>query len=97
AGGEGDGGRRRGDLADDDVGRGARDRRQVVVLGDPIAGEAEAVSEPREVERIAQRNRAGGTGGHRRQIEDGEGDWPCRHAVFRTATGGGSANPSSIR
>ena len=45
-----------------------------MVLGDPIARETEAVGEAREVERIVQRNRAGGTVGDRRKIEDGEGN-----------------------
>ena len=44
------------------------------MLGDPVAREAEPVGEPREVERIAQRDRAGGAGGDRRKIEDGEGN-----------------------
>ena len=44
---------RRGDLPDHDVGRGACDRRQVMVLGDPVARVAEKVGEPREIERIA--------------------------------------------
>ena len=35
----------RGDLTDHDVGRGTRDRRQVVMLGDPVARVAEAVGE----------------------------------------------------
>ena len=88
---------RRRDLPDHDVGRGTRDRRQVVVLGDPIAGEAQAVGEPRQVERIAQRNGAGRPCGDRRQIEDGEGNGPYRHARVRTATAGAGANPFSIR
>ena len=87
---------RRCDLPDHDVGSGACDRRQVVMLGNPIAGEAEAVGEPGEVERVAQRNRPGGRGGDRRKVEDGE----RKHAGvrrFRTATGDAAANPSSSR
>ena len=54
-----------GDLADHDLGRGACDRRQVVMLGHPVAGEAELVCEAGEVERVAQRDGAGGAGGDR--------------------------------
>jgi len=41
---------RRRDLPDHDLGCGTRDRRQVVMFGDPIARVAKAVGEPREVE-----------------------------------------------
>ena len=44
----------RGDLPDHDVGGGTRDRRQIVVLGHPVARIAQAVGEPRQIERIAQ-------------------------------------------
>jgi hypothetical protein len=43
-----------------------------VMLGEPIARVAEVIGKPREVERISQRSRSGGGGGHRRQIKDGQ-------------------------
>jgi hypothetical protein len=46
---------------------------QVVTLRDPIARVAEPVGELRQIERVAQRNRAGGAGDDRREIENGEG------------------------
>ena len=55
----------RGDLADHDVGRGACDIREVVVLGEPVARVAEPVGEARKVERIAKRLRGRTAGGHR--------------------------------
>jgi hypothetical protein len=45
---------RRRDLPDHDVGRGTRDRGQVVVLGDLVAREAKLVGEPGQIDRIAQ-------------------------------------------
>ena len=59
-------------LPDHDVGGGACNRRQVVMLGDPRAREAEMVRKPREIERIAQRHRARRAGSDRGEIEDGE-------------------------
>jgi hypothetical protein len=67
-----------------------------MMLGNPVARVAETIGEAREIERIAQGNRAGGTSSDRREIEDGEGNGPCRHARIRTARGGASANPFSI-
>ena len=84
------------DLADHDVGRGAGDRRQVVMLGHPVAGEAEPLGELREVDRVAQRRRAGRTGGDRREIEDGNGNTRRGHSV-RVVPAGATANPSSSR
>jgi hypothetical protein len=66
------------------------------VLGDPVARVAETVGEPREIERIAQRNGAGGTSSDRREIEDGDGNGRRRHTLVRMARGGASANPFSI-
>ena len=86
---------RRGDLPDHDVGRRARDRRQVMVLGHPIAREAEPVGEAGEVDRIAQRYRAGGAGGDRRKIEDRERNHVRARSERRTD--GACANPSSSR
>ena len=64
--------RDRCDLADHDVGRGTRDVRHVVVLGDPVAGEAEVVGVAREVDAVAQRLRAGVAGGDGREVENGQ-------------------------
>jgi hypothetical protein len=58
------------DLADHDVGRGARDGGQIMMLGDPIAGVAEAIGEPGEIEAVAQRGGTGAAGGHRRKVEN---------------------------
>ena len=44
------------------------------MLGDPVALVAEPVGEPRQIERVAQRRRAGRGGGDGREIEDGERD-----------------------
>ena len=65
--------RRRRDLADHDLGRGTGDRRQIVMLRHPIAGVAEPFGMRREIEAVAQRRGAGRAGGHRREVEDGEG------------------------
>ena len=66
--------RDRRDLPDHDVGRGAGDVREIVVLGDPVALVAEPVGETRQIERVAQRHRARRGGGDGRQIEDGKRD-----------------------
>jgi len=42
-------------LPDHDVGGGACNRSEVVVLGHPIAGVAEAIGETRKIERVPQR------------------------------------------
>ena len=60
------------DLADHDIGRRARDRRQVVVLGEPVARIAEPVGVFGKIDRVAQR-----LGGRRaccdgREVENGE-------------------------
>jgi hypothetical protein len=83
------------DLADHDLGRRARDRGQVVMLRDPIARVAEPVGELRKIERVAQRNCAGGAGHDRREIENGEGDhWGGTAPVQQTK---GSGKVSSGR
>ena len=46
---------------------------QVVVLGEPVAREAERVGEAREIERVAQRLRGRRGGGDGREVEDREG------------------------
>src|SRR5678816_728251 len=61
-------------LSDHDVGRRARDVRQVMVLGEPQPRVAEPVDDPREVEAVAQRGRRWRRGGDGREIEDREGD-----------------------
>ena len=60
--------------ADHDVGRRARDRGQIVMLGEPIAGVAEAVGKLREIEAILERRRAGRRSRHRREIENRKRD-----------------------
>ena len=64
--------RHAGDVADHDFRRGAGDQRRVVMLGQPVARVAELVGELREVERVAQRVRAGRAGRHRRNIQHGQ-------------------------
>ena len=63
-----------GDVRDHDRGRGARDARHAVVLGEPEAPVAPALGVLRQVERVAQRARRVAVGGDRREIEDGHGD-----------------------
>ena len=53
-------------------GLGPGEHRPAVVLGDPVAVVAERVGQPREVERVAQRLRAGRALGDRRLVEDAE-------------------------
>ena len=64
----------RGDLPDHQVGRGARDRRQIVVFGQPVADIAERVGMARQVDAVAQRRRRPGAGGDDGKVEDGERD-----------------------
>ena len=54
AGADAQGLRHRRDLPDHDIGRRARDRRQIMMFGHPIAPETQAIGVPRKVERIAQ-------------------------------------------
>ena len=61
-----------GDLADHDVGRGARDVRQIVMLGDPIARVAQRIGVTREIEAVVQGLRGRRGRGHRRKIENGK-------------------------
>ena len=65
------------DVSDDDGGRGARNPRHVVVLGDPIALEAPPLGVLREVARIAQRVGCIFACRDRREIEDRERNHTC--------------------
>src|SRR5262245_27711249 len=65
--------RHRGDLPDHDVGGGARDGRQVVMLGYPITGETEPVGELCEIKGVAQRNGTGGARSDWREVKNR--DW----------------------
>ena len=67
-----DGARR--DMGDDDRGGGAGDARHVVVLGEPVAVEAEALGMAGEIERVGERLAGGATGDDRRQVENGKRD-----------------------
>ena len=49
------------------------------MLGDPVARVAQRIDVLAEIERIAQRDRAGAAGGDGSEIEDGEG----KHAHVR--------------
>jgi hypothetical protein len=75
-GADADARRRRRDLADHDVRRRTRHRRQAMMLGDPVAGVAEPVGKPGEIDAVAQCGRARPACGHRREIEDG-----CAHGA----------------
>ena len=66
AGADADVARRRGDLADHDLGRGTGDAREVMMLSKPIARVAEPVRKPRQIDRVAQSNRSRRRGGDRR-------------------------------
>jgi hypothetical protein len=59
-------------LPDHDLGRRARDVRQVVMLGDPIARVAQRIGVAREIEAVVQGLRGRCGRGHRRKIEDGK-------------------------
>ena len=70
-----------GDMADDDRGRGARDARHVVVLGQPVAVVAEPLGMACEIERVPQRLAGGAAFRHGREIENGKhshGDLPAQ-------------------
>ena len=69
---------RGGDLADHDLGRRACDRGQVVMLRHPVAVIAEPIGKAREINRVAQRNRAGRAGHDRRKIENRKRDHAAR-------------------
>ena len=64
----------RGDLPDHDIGRGARHRREIVMLGEPIADIAEAIGMARQIDAVAQRRGRLGAGGDDGEVEDGERD-----------------------
>ena len=59
-----------GDVRDQHLGRRRGDARHVVVLGDPVAGEAEPIGSHRELDRIADRLGRADTSADRRQIQD---------------------------
>ena len=61
-----------GDLPDHDIGGGTGDRRQIMMLGHPVAQIAQGVGEPRQIERIAQGLGAGRAGRNGREVEDGK-------------------------
>ena len=62
----------RGDLGDQDLGRGAGEHRHPVVLGDPVARVPERVGQPREVDAVLERGRARAAFGDRRLVEHAE-------------------------
>src|SRR5215204_4869003 len=86
AGADADALRRRRDLADHDLGRRVRDRWQVVVLGEPVAGVAERVGVAGEIEAVAQGRARRRARGHEGEVED-------RQRRHRHA---GSASPERI-
>jgi hypothetical protein len=61
-------------VTDDDAGRGARDTRHVVVLGEPEALVAEALDVPREADGVGERLRGRRALDDVREIEDGQRD-----------------------
>jgi len=62
--------RHRRDLPDHDIGRGARDRGEVVMLGQPVADIAEPIDMARQIDAVAQRRSGLGAGGDDREVED---------------------------
>ena len=62
--------RHRRDLPDHQIGRGARDRSEVVVLGEPVPDIAEPIDMARQVDAVAQRGRGFGTGRDDGKVED---------------------------
>ena len=60
------------DVSDDDGGGCARDAGHVVMLGEPVPVEAEALGVAREVERVAERRRRVAALCDRREIENGD-------------------------
>ena len=66
--------RHRRDLPDHQVGRGARDRSKVVMLGEPVADIAELIDMARQIDAVAQRRGGPGAGGDDREVEDGKWD-----------------------
>ena len=67
-----EGARRHGHLSDHDLGRRAREAPRVVVLGHPVAAQAERLGVPGEAERVPQRIARRRARRDRRQIEDRE-------------------------
>ena len=68
----------RRDLPDHHVGRGARHRSEVMMLGEPVADIAELVDMARQVDAVAQRGRGPGFGGDDGEVEDGKRDHGCK-------------------
>ena len=64
----------RGDLPDHQIGRRARDRSQIVMLGQPVPDIAELIDMARQIDAVAQRRRGLGAGGDDGKVEDGERD-----------------------
>ena len=62
-----------GDLPDEYLRRRTRDAGHVVVFRQPVAGEAQPLRLPRQVQRVLQRLHGGRTGYDGRQIENGQG------------------------
>ncbi len=62
----------RGDLPDHEVGRGARHRGEVVMLGQPVADIAQRVGMARQIDAVAQRRGRPGAGGDDGEVEDRE-------------------------
>ncbi len=74
AGADPDGARRRGGQGQQHGGRGPGDPRVQVVLGEPVAGVAEGLRLPGEVDAVVEGVGGGGTGRDRDEVEDPEGD-----------------------
>ena len=78
--------RHRSDLPDHEVGRRARDRRQVVMLGKPVTRIAEPVGKLRQIEAVAQRGGTRAGRGHKRQVENRKREHGGRWAGRRCST-----------
>ncbi len=74
AGADPDAAGHRGDLPDHQVGRRARHRGQVVMLGQPVADVAQRVRMARQIDAVAQRRGRAGARGDDGEVEDRERD-----------------------
>ena len=66
--------RHRGDLPDHEIGRGARDRCEIVMLGQPVADIAQRIGMARQIDAVAQSRGGPGAGRDDGEVEDGERD-----------------------
>jgi hypothetical protein len=100
AGADADGARAGGHVGDHHRRRRARHAGHVVVLGEPVAAEAEPLGVAREVERVAERLGGVAAGADGGEVEDGERDHAARYpgpppATRRRRRSGGALSRSA--